>query len=48
MGWHRIDHRLGDGGFVVLRPLLSAILWAVILSFSTWPIYTLIDQAVGG
>ena len=27
------------GCFFVLRPFLSALLWAVILSFSTWPIY---------
>jgi predicted PurR-regulated permease PerM len=27
------------GCFVVLRPFLSAILWAVILCFSTWPAY---------
>ncbi|OGW54909.1 MAG: hypothetical protein A2Y81_10840 [Nitrospirae bacterium RBG_13_43_8] len=27
------------GCFFVLRPFISALLWAVILSFSTWPIY---------
>ena len=27
------------GCFFVLRPFLSALLWAVILSFSTWPVY---------
>jgi predicted PurR-regulated permease PerM len=27
------------GCFVVLRPFLSPLLWAVILTFSTWPIY---------
>lgn len=27
------------GCFVVLRPFISALLWALILSFSTWPIY---------
>lgn len=36
------------GCFVVLRPFLSAILWAVILSFSTWPVYQRIEQAVAG
>ena len=36
------------GCFVVLRPFLSAILWAVILSFSTWPVYHQIERAVSG
>lgn len=36
------------GCFVVLRPFLSAILWAVILSFSTWPAYRGIERAVAG
>ncbi|MFZ5908373.1 MAG: AI-2E family transporter [Nitrospirota bacterium] len=27
------------GCFFVLRPFLSALLWAVILTFSTWPVY---------
>ncbi|CAG0987759.1 Putative transport protein YdiK [Anaerolineae bacterium] len=36
------------GCFVVLRPFLSAILWAVILSFSTWPVYRQIERAVAG
>lgn len=36
------------GCFVVLRPFLSAILWAVILSFSTWPVYQRIERAVAG
>lgn len=27
------------GCFLVLGPFLSAVLWAVILSFSTWPLY---------
>lgn len=35
------------GCFVVLRPFLSAILWAVILSFSTWPVYCSIERVVG-
>ena len=35
------------GCFAILRPFLSAILWAVVLSFSTWPIYRWIEQAVG-
>jgi len=36
------------GCFVVLRPFLSAILWAVILSFSTWQVYYRIERAVAG
>lgn len=36
------------GCFFVLRPFLSAILWAVILSFSTWPVYHRIERAVAG
>lgn len=31
---------LALGCLVVLRPFLSAILWALVLSFSTWPVYT--------
>ena len=27
------------GCFLVLRPFISALLWAIILSFSTWPVY---------
>jgi len=27
------------GCFFVLRPFISALLWAMILSFSTWPVY---------
>ena len=36
------------GCFIVLRPFLSAILWAVILSFTTWPVYHRIERAVVG
>lgn len=53
---NRIDRYAGTamvtmlivGCFVVLRPFLSAILWAVILSFSTWPVYRRIERAVAG
>jgi predicted PurR-regulated permease PerM len=38
---------LALGCFFVLRPFLSAILWAVILCFSTWPGYTWILRKVG-
>ena len=36
------------GCFAILRPFLSALLWAVILSFSTWPVYRRIERAVRG
>jgi predicted PurR-regulated permease PerM len=36
------------GCFVVVRPFLTAILWAVILAFSTWPIFVRIERATGG
>ena len=36
------------GCFVVLRPFIPAILWAVILSFSTWPLHRRIERALGG
>jgi predicted PurR-regulated permease PerM len=31
---------LAIGCFVVLRPFLTAVLWAAILAYSTWPTYT--------
>lgn len=36
------------GCLVVLRPFLSALLWALILSFATWPIYEWIERMLGG
>lgn len=36
------------GCLVVLRPFLSAILWALILCFSTWPIYTWVLAKLDG
>lgn len=39
---------LAIGCLVVLRPFMSAILWALILSFSTWPIYTRILARIDG
>src|SRR5499426_4738744 len=38
---------LAFGCFFVLRPFLSAILWAVILCFSTWPAYTWLLRNIG-
>ena len=39
---------LAIGCFLVLRPFLSALLWALILSFSTWPLYDWLVRALGG
>jgi predicted PurR-regulated permease PerM len=36
------------GCLAVLRPFLSAILWALILSFATWPVYAWIERMLGG
>jgi predicted PurR-regulated permease PerM len=33
---------LGVGCFLVLRPFISALLWAAILAFTTWPAFTLL------
>ena len=38
---------LAFGCFFVLRPFLSAILWAVILCFSTWPAYMWLLRNIG-
>jgi predicted PurR-regulated permease PerM len=39
---------LAVGSLVVLRPFMSALLWAVILTFSTWPIYAWLLRKLGG
>ncbi|MFS2008678.1 AI-2E family transporter [Azospirillum sp. CT11-132] len=36
------------GCFIVLRPFIAAILWAVILTFSTWPLYSRLERTLGG
>ncbi len=36
------------GCFVVLRPFVSALMWAIILCFATWPIYTRMEARLGG
>lgn len=36
------------GCFFVLRPFISALLWAIILSFSTWPVYKWWEQLFKG
>jgi len=36
------------GCFVVLRPFLSALVWAAIICFSTWPIYKRFENWLNG
>ncbi len=38
---------LAVGCFLVLRPFLSALLWAAILVYSTWPAYKLLREKAG-
>lgn len=38
---------LGYGAFLVLRPFISALLWAVILVFTTWPAFRLLRERTG-
>ena len=39
---------LALGCALVLRPFVSAILWAAVICFSTWPVYERCERAVGG
>jgi predicted PurR-regulated permease PerM len=39
---------LALGCRLILRPFISAALWAAILCFSTWPLFTRLEQMVGG
>ena len=39
---------LAIGCFVVLRPFLPAVIWAAILSSSTWPIYARVERLLHG
>lgn len=39
---------LVGGCLLVLRPFVSALLWAVVLCFSSWPIYSRFRKLVGG
>jgi predicted PurR-regulated permease PerM len=39
---------LAIGCFLVLRPFVSALMWAVILTFSTWPVYAWLEARLGG
>lgn len=36
------------GSFVVLRPFLTALLWAVVLAFALWPVYARLVGWLGG
>jgi predicted PurR-regulated permease PerM len=36
------------GSFAVLRPFFSALLWAVVLSFSIWPVHQRLARWLGG
>ncbi len=36
------------GCFIILRPFLTAILWAAILTFSTWPVYLRLKEGLRG
>ena len=36
------------GCLLVLRPFVSALLWAAVLCFSTWPFYKRLLSLVGG
>lgn len=38
---------LGIGCFLVLRPFVSALLWAVILTYTTWPAFKLLRERTG-
>jgi len=38
---------LGAGCLVVLRPFLSALLWAIVLCFSSWPVYRRLLRLLG-
>ncbi len=38
---------LAIGCFLVLRPFLSALLWAAILVWSTWPVYRMLREKLG-
>lgn len=38
---------LAAGTFLILRPFLTAVLWAVVLTYSTWPLYRRLKYALG-
>ncbi len=47
LGWIMLALLLG-GCLLVLLPFLSALLWAVVLTASSWPLYRRLLQLIGG
>jgi predicted PurR-regulated permease PerM len=47
LGWIILALLLG-GCLLVLLPFVSALLWAVVLSFSSWPLYRRLVRLLGG
>src|SRR4051812_4536380 len=47
LGWF-ILVVLASGCVFVMRPFVTALLWAAILSFSCWPLYRRLLSATGG
>ncbi len=39
---------LVTGCYVVLKPFMVAVAWAIIVCFCTWPIYSLLERLLGG
>jgi predicted PurR-regulated permease PerM len=39
---------LAIGCVLVLQPFASSLMWAVILTFSTWPVYAWLEEQLGG
>src|SRR5262249_51822382 len=39
---------LALGCLLILRPFISAALWAAILCFTTWPLFSRLEQMLGG
>src|SRR5512140_3432173 len=39
---------LAGGCLLVLRPFISAVLWAVVLTSSSWPLYCRLTRLFGG
>lgn len=38
---------LAIGVVIVLRPFFTALLWAMVLTFSTWPLYARLERSLG-
>jgi predicted PurR-regulated permease PerM len=38
----------GAGCLIVLRPFLSALIWAAVICFSTWPVHIWLERLLGG